>query len=269
MTAGQLHLGTSSWSSPDWVGPFYPPGTPPERFIEHYATVFDTVEVDATYYRMPTKANVEAWRSRTPEGFTFAVKTPGVITHEKALVDVGDDMAHFLEVITGLGSRLGPVLLQFPYFNKQAFTSAAPFLERLDAFLGTLPRELRFAVEVRNKAWVKKPLVELCHSHRVALAWVEQAWMPSAAEWPKLTGGPTTDFAYVRFLGDRKKIEELTKTWEKTVIDRSSVIADWVPVIRGMIDNGAYTYAYFNNHFAGHAPESLEMFRRLWQEGGR
>ena len=73
----------------------------------------------------------------------------------------------------------------------------------------------------------------------------------------------------MRFLGDRKKIEELTKTWEKTVIDRSAVLADWVPVVRGMIDNGVYVHAYFNNHFAGHAPESLEMFRRLWQEGAR
>ncbi|MCK9463841.1 MAG: DUF72 domain-containing protein [Proteobacteria bacterium] len=207
-----LRLGTSSWSSPDWVGPFYPPGTAPERFIEHYVTVYDTVEVDATYYRMPTRANVEAWRSRTPEGFTFALKTPGLITHEKALVDVGDDMARFLDVITGLGSRLGAVLLQFPYFNKQA-------------------------------------------------------WMPTVAEWPRLTGGPTADFAYVRFLGDRKKIEELTKTWEKTVIDRSAVIADWVPVVRGTVDNGVYVHAYFNNHFAGHAPESLELFKRLWREG--
>ena len=86
-----LHIGTSSWSSKDWVGPFYPTGTRPEHFIEYYATVYDAVEIDATFYRMPTVRNVDAWRRRTPSGFTFAVKTPRIITHEKCLIDAEDE----------------------------------------------------------------------------------------------------------------------------------------------------------------------------------
>jgi uncharacterized protein YecE (DUF72 family) len=258
-----LYIGTSSWSSTDWVGPFYPPGLKPEQFIEHYATVFDTVEVDATYYRPPTRANVDSWRRRTPEGFTFALKTPGHITHELALLDADDEMDAFLEVASGLGSRLGPVLLQFPYFNKKAFASAAPFLERLDRFLGRLPREVRFAVEIRNERWIKSPLVSICRQHGAALVWNEQTWMPAAADWPRLTGGPTADFAYIRWLGDRKAIEKLTQTWGDIVIDQKAATEAWVPVVSELRAAQIKVFGYFNNHFAGHAPASVEMFRRV------
>lgn len=89
----EMKIGTSSWSSKDWVGPFYPLGTRPERFIEYYASVYDAVEIDATFYRMPTLRNINAWRSRTPPEFVFAVKVPRIITHDKCLVDAGDDEA--------------------------------------------------------------------------------------------------------------------------------------------------------------------------------
>ncbi len=98
MTNSRLHLGTSSWSSKDWVGPFYPPKTKPGDFISHYAEVYRTVEVDATFYRIPSERAVDAWRSKTPDGFKFAVKTPRVITHDKILVDAEDDMKHFIDI---------------------------------------------------------------------------------------------------------------------------------------------------------------------------
>jgi uncharacterized protein YecE (DUF72 family) len=174
-------------------------------------------------------------------------------------------MKVFLETIRGLEDRLGPVLLQFPYFNKGAFQSAGPFMERLDSFLDGLPSDVKFAVEVRNKQWIRPPLVAICRQHRATLAWVEQAWMPKAREWFPLTGGPTADFAYLRWLGDHKAIEEITTTFEKTVIDRSNVTADWVDVMRELRRQQIAIYGYFNNHFAGHAPSSIDLFWQIWK----
>jgi uncharacterized protein YecE (DUF72 family) len=260
-----IFIGTSSWSSKDWVGIFYPKGLKPADFIESYATRYDTVEIDATFYRTPTVTNVASWRRRTPKGFTFAVKAPRVITHEKVLVDAEDDMGHFLEVISGLDDRLGPILLQFPYFNKKVFSSKAPFFERLDNFLSQLPNQFRFAVELRNKNWLRQDLHEICTRHRVALAWVDQAWMPGPSQWFEITGGPTTDFAYIRWLGDRKQIEKLTTSWDRTMIDRRSSVEQWVPVVSALRREQIRIYGYFNNHFAGHAPNSIELFRDLYR----
>ncbi len=267
MIAGDsgLRIGTSSWSSKDWVGPFYPPGTKPAAFIEHYAGVFDTVEIDATFYRMPTATNVAAWRRRTPEGFCFAAKVPRVVTHEKVLVDALGEMEEFLERMSELGPRLGPLLLQFPYFNKRAFATLNPFLERLDHFLGRLPTGPRIAVEVRNRGWVTPPLVDVCRAHRVALAWVEHAWMPGVGEWRQMVGEPTADFAYLRWLGDRKQIEQITTSWEKTVVDRESVVSRWIDEIRWLRRAQIEVFGYFNNHFAGHAPDSVRMFQQLYE----
>lgn len=260
-----LRIGTSSWSERDWVGVFYPPGTPPAAYIEHYATVYDTVEIDATFYRSPSERMVDAWARRTPEHFRFAAKVPRTITHEKMLVDAEGEMTLFVETMQRLGSRLGPLLLQFPYFNRGAFPGPEPFLERLDRFLGRVPPGVRIAVELRNPRWIGRAAQEVCARHRAALAWVEQAWMPKAAEWPRLTGGPSADFAYVRFLGDHKAIEEITDRWDRVVIDRTEVIERWVPIIRELRASGLDVFGFFNNHFAGHAPATIELFRKIWR----
>jgi uncharacterized protein YecE (DUF72 family) len=257
----ELRIGTSSWSERDWVGPFYPAGMRPERFIEHYSTRYDTVEIDATFYRAPSPRQVRAWRERTPEGFLFSAKTPRSITHEKMLEGAEAEMRDFVETLSGLESRLGPILLQFPYFNRQAFPGPGPFFDRLDRFLGSLPTGPRYVVEVRNRSWVGKQLQEICVARRVALAWVEQAWMPGARDWPRITGGPSTDFAYVRWLGDHKAIEQVTQRWDRPVLDRSAVIEDWAAVICELIPRVHTVFGYFNNHFAGHAPASVDLFR--------
>ena len=124
-----LRLGTSSWSSQDWVGVFYPAGTASADFISEYAKHFDTVEVDSTFYRTPSAAMVRNWRARTPSGFLAAAKFPQVITHEKVLVDCANELSEFLKAMDLLGDKLGPLLLQFPYFNKQALgCSSAAFV---------------------------------------------------------------------------------------------------------------------------------------------
>ena len=262
----RLRVGTSSWSSKDWVGEFYPRGLESRRFIEHYGTVYDTVEIDSTFYGVPNPNTIDAWRGRTPDGFIFSAKVPRVVTHDKVLRDAGADMLEFLEIMSGLGDRLGPLVLQFPYFNRKAFPGPEPFFERLDAFLAELPRDFRYVVEVRNPRWVGRPLAEICRRHGVALAWVHQAWMPFPRQWPKLVGGPTAGFSYVRFLGDHKEIEKITKKWDRVVVDRESELREWLPIIRDLRDDGGDVFAYFNNHFAGNGPQTIELFRQLWRE---
>ena len=259
-----LRIGTSSWSERDWVGCFYPLKTPPAKYIQHYSGVFDTVECDATFYRMPTEKMISGWCERTPENFRFAAKVPRLITHEKVLDNAKDDLLLFVEIMQGLGDRLGPLLFQFPYFNRKAFSGPEPFFERLDHFLEDLPTGPRYVVELRNKAWVVPAAQEICSRHGVALAWVEQAWMPSAREWSKRLGGPSADFAYIRFLGDHKAIEQITDRWDQVVIDQRQVVARWVPVIRALREQGVEVFGFFNNHFAGHAPATIELFRELW-----
>ena len=148
---------------------FIRPAPAPADFLGAYAQHFDTVEVDSTYYRIPSESMVRNWRARTPPGFTFAAKFPQVITHEKVLQDCREELANFLRTMSLLEDRLGPLLLQFPYFNKKAFARPEDFLARLTPFLEELPGGFQYALEVRNKYWVnaraaRHPAQEACGS---------------------------------------------------------------------------------------------------------
>ncbi len=265
-SADPLFLGTSSWTAEGWVGSFYPPGAKPPDFLPKYAESFNAVEVDSTFYRIPSARTVEQWRERTPDGFIFAAKVPQIITHEKILVDAEADLKAFLNVMDLLGAKLGPMLVQFPYFNKQKFPSVAPFLERLEAFLNSLPRGYRWAVEVRNRYWLSAKLYSILRKHGVALALVDHPWMPRPGELCK-TGDPVTaDFTYIRWLGDRKGIEEQTTVWNRTITDRTQELQEWVKVIRQIQQRGLRIFAFANNHYAGFAPATVERFRELWDK---
>lgn len=259
-----LHLGTSSWSSQDWVGPFYPPGTPPASFISEYAKHFDTVEVDATFYRTPSASMVKNWRERTSPGFVFAAKIPRVITHEKVLEDCGADLKQFLGVMDLLGSKLGPLLFQFPYFNRKAFPRPEDFMARLKPFLQKLPSGYSFAVEVRNKNFIGSPLLDLLRERKIALALIDHPWMMPIDQLMKTFDLATTEFCYLRFLGDRKGIEAKTKHWDKIIVNRQREMETWIPEIRRLLSLKRALYAYFNNHYGGFAPASVQLFREVW-----
>ena len=260
-----LRLGTSSWSSEDWVGTFYPPGTAPADFLGAYAQHFDTVEVDSTYYRIPSESMVRNWRARTPPGFTFAAKFPQVITHEKVLQDCREELANFLRTMSLLEDRLGPLLLQFPYFNKKAFARPEDFLARLTPFLEELPGGFHYALEVRNKYWVNARLLDILRKKRVALALIDHPWMTPISQLVSKLDVVTADFAYVRWLGDRKGIEEKTQHWDRIIIDREDEMRIWIPVIRQLLQRGIQVMGYFNNHYAGFGPGSIELFGKVWE----
>jgi uncharacterized protein YecE (DUF72 family) len=261
-----LLLGTSSWSSTDWVGPFYSENLKPGQFIQAYARRFRAVEIDSTYYSIPSRSMVTGWREKTPPGFSFAAKVPGIITHEKVLRDCQSEFTNFLSNMELLGDRLGPLLLQFPYFNKNIFASREPFEKLLRAFMKMLPKDFHFALEIRNKNWITWDFVELLRDHSVAFALVAQAWMPRIDTLAKALDLVTADFCYARFIGDRNGIERKTKKWDRVIEDKTEEMKVWVKELKRITNQGVKTYAFFNNHYAGFAPGSVRAFEDLWEQ---
>jgi uncharacterized protein YecE (DUF72 family) len=260
-----LRLGTSSWSSEDWVGGFYPPGTSSADFISQYAKHFDTVEIDSTFYRSPSASMVMNWRARTPPGFLFAAKFPQVITHQKVLVDCAPELLEFLKTMDLLGDKLGPLLLQFPYFNKQAFPQAQDFLARLSKFLDQLPAGRAYSLELRNKYWINARLLDLLRQKKVSLALIDHPWMTPIDKLCAKQEVVTADFVYLRWLGDRKGIEEKINHWDRVIVDRTREMETWIPIIRGLLKRGVNILGFFNNHYAGFAPGSIKLFYEVWE----
>ena len=162
-----LLLGTQGWNYAAWVGPFYPTGTRPANFLTTYARAFSTVEVDSTFYAIPPDRTVLGWRDRTPAGFTFALKLPQEITHERRLRDAEDATELFLERARLLGDKLGPILIQFgPDFDVSN-------MEALEQYLPILPKDVRFAVEFRQRQWLTSELPSSAMNcrDRCVLAW--------------------------------------------------------------------------------------------------
>ena len=264
--APRVLLGTSSFTAPGWERAFYPPRMHPRDYLSYYACHYSTLEIDSTFYRCPSPATVNGWHAKTPPGFVFAVKVPQEITHGRVLEDCGAEMDEFLGVSSLLGDKLGPTVFQFPYFNKTTFGSGAEFVPRLAAMLKTLPRDRKFAVELRNKWWLTRELADLLREHNVALVLQDQSWMPGYSELERKFDPITADWTYVRWLGDRKGIEALTQTWEREVIDRTADMQTWVDVCYRVQKRGATIFAYANNHYSGFAPATLAQFLGLWKQ---
>lgn len=245
------------------MGVFYERGTTPADYISAYARRFDTVEIDSTFYAIPRASAVEAWRDRTPEGFLFSAKTPQVITHEKLLVDCVPELTGFLKVMSILGEKLGPLLLQFPYFTKRSGVTKAEFLKRLQDVLPSLSKDFQWVVEVRNKTWLEKPLFDMLGERGIPLALIDHPWMYGPDELFGKRGILTGPFAYIRWLGDRYGIEKAAKAWNETIVDRKSDLERWVEHMVQLVRRKVPVYGYANNHYAGYAPGTLELLYEL------
>jgi len=266
---GQIHLGTSAFTAAGWEGVFYPEGMKPVDYLEYYSTQFGTVEVDSTYYRIPAAAMVKRWYNVTPPGFIFAAKMPQVLTDEKVLEDCEEELGRFLSVMDLLKEKLGPLLIQFPYFNKKAFAKPEDFFARLFPFLAQLPKDQKFALEIRNKNWLLPVLADELRKRRIALALVDHPWMPRPDEVFQKFDPITADFTYIRWLGDRYGIEKETKTWDKTIVDRRPSLSEWAKVCNMVRRRGVNIFAYANNHFAGHAPSTIRLFEEIVEHAPR
>ncbi len=246
--AGTIHIGTSGWSYADWVGPFYPAGTPQGRYLAEYARHFRAVEIDSTFYRIPAERMVEGWARATPPGFTFAPKFPQVITHEKRLQGCEPERDLFLGGMERLGGKLGPIVLQFDH----TFRYEEHHL--LEAFLMGLPPGRRYAVEVRHRGWLRDEFYALLERHRAALVLHDLHYMP------KLNRA-TTDFVYVRLLGKRSLVPD---DFSHARIDRGNELDAWAEKIRAFAAQGLEVFVFANNRYQGHAPATCrDLAQRL------
>lgn len=237
----KVHIGTMGWSYDFWIGSFYPEGS--DNLLGEYAKNFDTVEINNTFYRIPSRDTVINWKDETPDGFIFSAKFPRKITHIKKLKGCEEEVEVFIEHMSLLGNKLGPMLLQFPPdFKPENFGI-------LNDFLAGLPGGYRFAVEVRNKKWLDERFYGMLRDHGTALVLMDHPWMPEM-------NTITADFTYIRWEGDRKKV---TGTLGKVERDRSREINEWAGKIKGFLSDGVEVFGYFSKSYSGYPPGDVKL----------
>jgi uncharacterized protein YecE (DUF72 family) len=243
----RLHVGTMGWSYGFWKGSFYPEGLASKDFLAFYAKHFGTVEVDSTFYRIPRRQSVMDWKEQTPEGFVFSLKFPQVITHVKMLKDCEEETSVFLERAELLGEKLGVLLLQFPY---NFGTEHVPLLRD---FLQTLPKTHRYAMEVRNRKLLNHDFYSVLRDHNAALAWADSPFMPQISEL-------TSDFIYVRWVGDRRRVKG---TLGRIEVDRTAQINAWAEKLKPFLEEGTEVFGYFSKYYSGYSPSDAEALLGL------
>ena len=230
--AGRAHVGCSGWNYQDWRGVVYPSEYPARRWFEHYATLFDTVELNNTFYRLPPPSTVEQWAEQAPAGFVYALKLGQFGSHRMKLRDAASWLPNHVDRAERLGRALGPTLVHLPPRWKRN-------TERLDEFLTVAPSRMRWAVELRDPSWLHDDVFDVLRRHRAALCIHDLL--------PDHPWEQTTDWTYVRFHGphalDDKYRGRYTGRRLRRVADR----------LAGILAQGDDVYAYFNNDFHGDA----------------
>jgi uncharacterized protein YecE (DUF72 family) len=242
----RICIGAQGFSPKDWVGTFYPPRHPQRDFLPFYAQVLNTVELNTTFYAIPSASTVRAWAQRTPPQFVFTAKLPRVITHDKKLLGVEGELSAFVDRISLLGNKLGAVLIQFPRSFSRRFE------DRFRAFLALLPPHPRFAVEFRSESWNDSSVFDLLREFGVA--WCVNHWqdLPPVVE-------TTADFAYFRLVGFHQEFTYLGELQR----DRSEQLASLAGTISDMATRLNRIYVYINNHYEGHAPATIQRLKDL------
>ena len=235
-----IRIGCSGWNYRHWRGPFYPEDLPVKRWFAFYAERFDTVEVNASFYRRPTADTFVQWRDQAPPGFCYAIKVPRFITHMRKLRDCDESIAEFLHRARHLGPALGPILYQLP--PRWSFDR-----ERLETFLALLPRDLTHVFEFREPSWMADEVLALLDAHGAGFCVHD---MPGSAS-PRAATGNT---AYVRFHGAGGKYHgrysnDALKAW-----------AEWM---RQQENMGRAVWAFFNNDIQADAIADAEALKML------
>jgi uncharacterized protein YecE (DUF72 family) len=255
------HIGCQGWNYEDWVtGPaadetvFYPRGTRPAGMLPVYTRAYETVEIDSTFYAVPSAATVDGWHKRTPQRFTFALKLPQQITHEFGLRKGSSDLlAEFCDHARLLQDKLAAVLIQLP----PQFEAVHENLRALENFLPRLPRDMPFTIEFRHPGWFTDDVLNLLAEHRVPVALVEGEWIARRTLF-RTVEHVAADFAYIRFMGAR----DLTR-FDRIQRPQDSNLQLWSEVITRLCARVPRVYAYFSNYYEGHAPASANKLKRL------
>jgi len=244
-----IRLGTQGWGWQYWVGRFYPPGTRPEEYLAFYSRVFDTVEIDTTFYGIPKRSTVLSWAKKVPDGFRFTAKMPRVISHANGLEGGYEDLTRFLQTMSLLGDKLGPILVQLPptfgYHN----------LDALQGFLSPLrelTEDLRFAIEFRNASLLREDVFSLLREHDMALCVNDLEWMPFSVD-------ATTDFAYFRWLA-RPSPNHDSSLGPRDLTEHFIASVARVTRVVSQVDE---VYGFFNDRYGGHAPGTVNLLREI------
>ncbi|WP_067638308.1 DUF72 domain-containing protein [Actinomadura latina] len=230
-------IGTSGWQYADWRGVLYPPGVPQRRWLHRYSEIFGTVENNNAFYRLPGRETFELWRGNTPPGFVMAVKASRYLTHMKRLIEPAEPVARLMNAAAGLGSKLGPVLLQLPPTLR-----AEP--GRLAACLEEFPQDVRVAVEPRHPTWWTDETRRVLEDHRAALCWTDRLGRPQTPLWR------TAGWFYLRFH------EGPAEPWPHY---DDETLESWADELAGADD----AYVYFNNDPGGAAVRNALRFADL------
>jgi uncharacterized protein YecE (DUF72 family) len=234
---GELRVGTSGYQYDHWRKVFYPEELPKREWFAHYAARFDTVEMNATFYGLPSPETFDSWRERAPDGFCFALKFSRFGTHQKRLLDPADTIPTFLERAERLRGFLGPILVQLP-----PHWQADP--GRLDAFLAAAPRRHRWAVEFRDPSWLCGSVYGVLERHSAALCIHDKI---ADHPWRETAG-----WVYLRFHGE----EGYRGNYSAQKLSASA------KKVANLLGEGRDVYAYFNNDLGGHAPHNALDLRR-------
>jgi uncharacterized protein YecE (DUF72 family) len=235
-----VHVGCSGWVYRHWRGLFYPEGLPQKRWFDRYSQEFDTVEINASFYRLPLPTTFEGWREKAPPGFRYAVKANRFITHMKKLVGCGEEIDRFIELARRLGETLGPILYQLP-------PSLHKDLSRLENFLKRLPQDVEHVVEFRHASWYDEDVLALLDRHGAGFVTHDLKGLKS----PRWASGRT---AYVRFHGTAGKYHGRYS---------EEALLDWTDWLLQQAREGRSVWCYFNNDIHGHAIEDARTLKSM------
>lgn len=236
----EVRIGTSGWHYWHWLGPFYPPKLPAGQMLPYYVGLFDTVEINNSFYRLPLESALASWRASTPDNFRFALKGSRYLTHMKKLKDPEPGLERFFQRADLLGEKLGPILFQLPPHWEVD-------LERLRGFLRALPEGHQYAFEFRNPTWYIQDVYAELQRHNAAYCPFDLGGFQSPIEI-------TADWSYVRLHGPGNK-------YQGSYGDEA--LADWAERIRNWRKELKGVYVYFDNDQAAYAVENALRLRGL------
>ncbi|MFZ2098537.1 MAG: DUF72 domain-containing protein [Anaerolineales bacterium] len=242
----QWYIGTIGFSYKDWVGEFYPSSITQREYLPYYSKVFNSVEIDTTFHAIPRPTTVQSWYAVTPPEFKFCVKTPRIVTHDLGLKGTNGLMNEFLESISPLQGKTGPILIQLPPKYSQENISD------LDIFLASLPDTHQYAIEFRHPSWYNEKTNHLLSHYQICWVTVDYPNLPRQINL-------TANFIYIRWIG----INGMYRHHFYERVDKTAQLSAWIELINPYLEHVPCIFGFFNNDYAGFAAGTCKRFIQL------